>query len=109
MTKELGSNSKPDGSLVDQKHIQIKRQSIFEAREGQNAEGGLTLVNKLRNHTSEYWYIGSMLDKSVTQKNRLAALLARGLYSSRVLVFFSSALAHSSFLFSISLEATLAF
>ena len=36
------------------------------------------------NHSSEYWYIGSMLDRSDTQKNRIWVLTATGMYWLRV-------------------------
>ncbi|RNA15348.1 hypothetical protein BpHYR1_010791 [Brachionus plicatilis] len=40
--------------------------------------------NILVNHSSEYWYIGSMLAKSLTQKNNICVLMATGTYSLRV-------------------------
>ena len=36
------------------------------------------------NHSSEYWYMGSMLARSATQKNRICVLMATGMYRLRV-------------------------
>jgi len=33
-----------------------------------------------RNHSSEYWYMGSMLERSDTQKKRICVLTATGMY-----------------------------
>ena len=36
--------------------------------------------NIVMNHSSEYWYIGSMLARSATQKNRICVFTATGTY-----------------------------
>ena len=36
------------------------------------------------NHSSEYWYMGSMLERSETQKNKICVLTATGMYWLRV-------------------------
>ena len=42
------------------------------------------------NHSREYWYMGSMLDRSVVQKNRSCVRVATGMYLLRVLSISSS-------------------
>jgi len=39
-------------------------------------------MNKFVNHYKEYWYIGSIVDKSIIEKNNNEALNATGLYDS---------------------------
>lgn len=39
----------------------------------------------LRNHSREYWYMGSMLARSDTQKKRIWVRMATGMYSMRVM------------------------
>ena len=38
----------------------------------------------LMNHSREYWYMGSMLERSVVQKKRSCVRTATGMYSLRV-------------------------
>ena len=40
----------------------------------------ILLRNIVMNHSREYWYIGSILAKSVTQKKRICVLTATGIY-----------------------------
>jgi len=44
----------------------------------------MPLRKMLMNHSSEYWYIGSMLDRSETQKKSIWVLTATGMYWLRV-------------------------
>ena len=44
----------------------------------------MPLMKMLRNHSRQYWYMGSTLDRSDTQKNRIWVRTATGTYSCRV-------------------------
>ena len=50
-----------------------------------SVEGGAfytPILKSVINHYKEYWYIGSIVDKSMIQKNSNEALNATGLYDS---------------------------
>lgn len=58
--------------------------------------------NRLANHWSEYWYIGSMVARSIMAKNRTEALKETGLKSSLVLSISFSVISDSFILTLIS-------
>lgn len=48
------------------------------------SESAMLAMKMPRNHSSEYWYIGSTLHRSDTQKKRICVRTATGTYSRRV-------------------------
>ena len=50
----------------------------------------------LMNHSREYWYMGSMLERSVVQKKRSCVRVATGMYLLRVLSISSSVFSASA-------------
>lgn len=67
------------------------------------SEASIEFTNRLINHGSEYWYIGSMLAKSAMEKNRTDECCAIGLYPSLVSsIFFSVTSAISCSIYTIN-------
>ena len=50
----------------------------------------MDIMQRLTNHVSEYWYIGSMLGKSAIEKNKIEECLAIGRYPIRLVSIFCS-------------------
>ena len=58
--------------------------------------------NRLMNHYNEYWYIGSIVDRSIMQKNNRDALNATDLYDSLASSIYASVILESLTLWLIS-------
>ena len=59
----------------------------------------MDIWNRLTNHTREYWYMGSMLGRSVVEKKSTEPCSATGLYPARdCSIFFSVSSATFCFL-----------
>ena len=76
----------------DKKHLKTIYNSniprLYSTPDG-SAEA-MELRKMAMNHSREYWYMGSMLDRSVVQKNRSCVRVATGMYLLRVLSISSS-------------------
>ena len=61
------------------------------------SEFSMEFTNRLINHGSEYWYIGSMLARSAMEKNRTEECCAIGLYPILVSSIFFSVTSATSY------------
>lgn len=78
----------------------------FSSRYSNSLAGGAfstPIAKRFMNHCKEYWYMGSMPDKSTMQKKSYEALNATGLYPSLALSICSSVILESWTLWLISM------
>lgn len=75
----------------------LARQHVFllQSSPALSAEA-MELRKMVMNHSNEYWYMGSMLERSVVQKKRSCVRLATGMYLLRVWSISSSVFSASA-------------